>query len=180
MHNQTPAETSIQDEKTVIQLIVFRAGGEEFGVKIDEVREIIKMGMITPIPESPDFIKGIINVRGEIVTAIDIKSRFSLSAKKDNESKHIIVTKIDDNLFGIIVDEVIEVLRILKKDIKLTPSYLIRTHEKYVRGIISHEGRFIILLDIKKLVSHQELTKLYRNNSIKINNKKHHKSINHK
>lgn len=180
MHNQTPAEAPIQDEKTIIQLIVFRAGGEEFGVKIDAVREIIKMGMITPIPESPHFIKGIINVRGEIVTAIDIKSRFSLPAKKEDESKHIIVTKIDDNLFGLIVDEVIEVLRILKKDIQLTPSSLIRTHEKYVSGIISHEGRFIILLNIKKLLSHQELTQLYRNNSPKLHNNKHHKSINHK
>lgn len=146
--------------KTVIQLIVFRAGNEEFGVKIDAVREIIKIDVITPIPESPDFIKGIINVRGEIVTAIDIKSRFDLNEPDTVEAKHIVVTKQGENLFGLIVDEVIEVLRIMKKDIKPTPSLLDKINEKYVSGIISHDNRLIILLDLDQVLSYKELVNL--------------------
>ena len=114
-------EATIVDEKTVIQLIVFKAGNEEFGVKIDAVREIIKMGMITPIPESPAFITGIVNVRGEIVTAIDIKARFNLQATENTEEKHIVVTKNGDNLFGLIVNEVIGVLRLKQNDIQASP-----------------------------------------------------------
>lgn len=148
------------EDKTVVQLIIFRAGYEEFGVLIDAVREIIKIGIITPIPESPDFIKGIINVRGEIVTAIDINSRFSLPTMEDVDPKHIVVTKKDDNLFGLIVDEVIEVLRIQQKDIQPAPSLIDKINEKYVLGIVTHEGRLIILLDLNQVLSHEELIHL--------------------
>jgi len=154
-HINTPVEST--GNKTVIQLIVFRAGNEEFGVKIEEVREIIKLGSVTPIPESPDFIKGIINVRGEIVTAIDIRSRFSLPIAEEIESKHIVVTKKDENLFGLIVDEVIEVLRIQGKEIKPAPSLIDSINEKYVDGIISHEDRLIILLNLDRVLSQQDL-----------------------
>lgn len=160
MTEQISKEAAIDEGKTVIQLIVFRAGEEEFGVKIDAVREIIKMGVITPIPESPDFIRGIVNVRGEIVTAIDVKSRFDLKTKENVEAKHIVVTKQGENLFGLIVDEVIEVLRIMKKDIQSTPSVLDRMNEKYVSGIVSRDNRLIILLDLDQVLSYQELVNL--------------------
>lgn len=160
MDEQIKDEVADQDAKTVIQLIVFRAGNEEFGVKIDAVREIIKIGMITPIPESPDFIKGIINVRGEIVTAIDVKSRFDLKTTDDIDAKHIVVTKQGDNLFGLIVEEVIEVLRIMKKDIKSTPSLIDKINEKYVGGVVSHDDRLIILLNLDQVLSYQELINL--------------------
>ncbi len=153
-------EAAVANEKSVMQLIVFRAGSEEFGVKIDAVREIIKIGLITPIPESPDFIRGIINVRGEIVTAIDVKSRFDLPQTDTVEAKHIVVTKQNENLFGLIVDEVIEVLRIMKKDIKATPALIDTINEKYVSGIVSHDNRLIILLDLDQVFSYQELVSL--------------------
>lgn len=157
MHDIHVKNTSPDNNNTVIQLIVFRAGDEEFGIKIEMVREIIKAAMITPIPESPDFIKGIINVRGEIVTAIDIKSRFSLPHTKELEPKHIVVTKKGDTLFGLIVDEVIEVLRIKPTEIKSTPSLIDEINEKYVKGIISHENRLIILLDLDQVLSQEDL-----------------------
>lgn len=160
MSKSRSSEGVLADDKTVIQLIVFRAGNEEFGVNIDAVREIIKMSMITPIPESPDFIKGIVNVRGEIVTTIDIKSRFDLQQTEDVEAKHIVVTKQEDNLFGLIVDEVIEVLRIMKKEIKSTPNLIDKINEKYIKGIISHDNRLIILLDLEQVLSYQELVHL--------------------
>jgi purine-binding chemotaxis protein CheW len=160
MSEQANLDASIADGKTVIQLIIFRAGHEVFGVKIDAVREIIKMGVITTIPESPEFIKGIINVRGEIVTAIDVKSRFNLPATENVEEKHIVVTKQGENLFGLIVDEVIEVLRIMKKDIQISPPLLDRINEKYVGGIISHDDQLIILLDLEQVLSYQDLINL--------------------
>lgn len=155
------------NEKIINQLIVFRAGNEEFGVPIDAVREIIKMTNITPVPNSPNFIKGIINVRGEIVTAIDMKIRFSLDSEDETEAKHIIVTKQQDGLFGLIVDEVIEVLRVQQKDIRPPPSVISHIHEKYVSGVISHDHRLIILLELSLVLSHEELLRIRMMHKIK-------------
>jgi purine-binding chemotaxis protein CheW len=148
------------DEHPIIQLIVFVAGNEEFGVPIDAVREIIKVGTITPIPDTADFIKGIINVRGEIVTTIDVKSRFSLPAKKNTTAKHMVVSKQGDSLYGLLVDEVIEVLRIQQNDLKPPPSLINQIHKKYVSGVISHNNRLIIVLDLSYVLSEKELVKL--------------------
>lgn len=159
MENHEVTSSNLE-EKTIIQLIVFRTGEEEFGVPIEEVREIIKMGTITPIPNALKFIKGIINVRGEIVTIIDIKKRFNLPIDKNSQAKHIIVSKQEETLFGLMVDEVIEVLRIKQKDIKSPPPLISKINEKYIKNVVSHEGRLIILLDLLKILSQDELLML--------------------
>jgi purine-binding chemotaxis protein CheW len=157
MQKQEKSPAELLEEKAIIQLIIFVAGNEEFGVPIDAVREIIKIGMVTPIPNSPDFIKGIVNVRGEIVTAIDVKSRFCLASVNDVEPKHIVVTKQEDGLFGLIVDEVIEVLRLQKNEIKPPPSLVTQIHKKYVNGVVAHDSRLIIILDLTSILSQKEL-----------------------
>lgn len=149
-------ESSLLTNDIIIQLIIFRVGEEEFGVPIDTVREIIKTGIITPIPKSEQYIKGIINVRGEIVTTIDLKSRFALKHPDDGESKHIIVTRQDGSLFGLMVDEVIEVLRVMKKDIKPPPELLTKIDQQYIHGVISHENRLIILIDLSLIFSENQ------------------------
>src|ERR1700723_3139419 len=105
-----------KEKQQIVQLIVFRIGDEEFGVPIGAVQEIIKVGVITPIPDSPVFIKGLINVRGDIVAIIDVRARFFLSSQEE-PSRHIVITKQDGSLFGLMVDEVMEVLRIRESDI---------------------------------------------------------------
>lgn len=179
MQDPTKIDISAADDETIIQLIIFCAGNEEFGVKIDSVREIIKIGTITPIPDSPPFIKGIINVRGEIVTAVDIKSRFSLPDNKNTGSKHIIVTKQEDSLFGLIVDEVIEILRIMKKDINPPPSLITGINDKYISGVITHHDRLIIILDLNLVLSHKELINFSNIKKMNLIEKKykHHKKI---
>lgn len=147
-------------EEQLEQLIIFRLGGDEFGVRIEEVREIIKTGAITPIPDSPKFITGIINVRGEVIITIDLKSRFSLHLKRKIENLHIIVTREDRNPFGLVVDEVTQVMRLPKTDIKDTPGLVSKIHDDYVVGVVTLENRLIILLDLKKVLSENELVKL--------------------
>lgn len=147
------------DEGKLTQLIIFNLGDEEFGAEIGQTREIIRMGVITPIPDSPDFIKGVINVRGEIAVVIDLKKRFFLQGK-DVEAKHIVMTEQEKNLFGLMVDEVTEVLRIPESEIKDAPELVTRIHEEYVRGVVTIGDRLIILLDFKKVLSEEELEKL--------------------
>jgi len=150
---------SSQDKQPLMQLIVFRVGDEEFGVPIGTVQEIIKVGAITPIPDSPDFIKGLINVRGDIVAVIDLRARFFLAGKEEI-SKHIVTAKQSDNIFGLMVDEVIEVLRIQETEVKPPPQLMTKIHEEYVHGVITHDNRLIILLDLDQVLSESELIKL--------------------
>lgn len=149
-----------EKEAKIIELIVFNLGDEEFAANIDQVREIIRKGTITPIPDSPDFIKGVTNVRGEITVVIDLKARFFLSLKKEVESKHIVITEQDKNLFGLMVDEVTEVLRIHENDVKETPALVTRIDKVYVSGVITLQNRLIILIDLAKVLSEEELIKL--------------------
>ena len=152
-------DIKVQEGK-IIQLIVFHLGDEEFGADIAQVREIIRKGTVTPIPDSPDFIKGVTNVRGEIAVVIDLKRRFFLRTKKDVEEKHIVMTEQDKKLFGLMVDEVSEVLRIPEKEIKTTPELVTRIDRIYISGVLTLENRLIMILDLKKVLSEEELAKL--------------------
>ena len=157
---EIPSKKTTADEAKIVQLIVFNLGEEEFGTEIDQVREIIRTGTITPIPDSPDFIKGVANVRGEITVVIDIKARFFLSAKKEVESKHIVITEQEKNLFGLMVDEVAEVLRIPEAEIRPTPEVVTRINKKYISGLVTLDNRLIVLLDLTKVLSEEELARL--------------------
>lgn len=158
--NPQKVEKERRKEGKIIQLIVFNLGDEEYGANIDQVREIIRTRIITPIPNSPDFIDGLTNVRGEIAVVIDLKERFFLSTKKEIEEKHIIMAEQDKNLFGLKVDEVTEVLRIPETEIKTAPELVTKVDTDYIRGVLTLENRLIIMLDLQKVLSEEELTKL--------------------
>jgi len=150
------------EKGNIVQLIIFTLGDEEFGAAIKQIREIIKVGSITLIPDSPDFIKGITNVRGEISVLINLKARFFMQEKKEFPSKHIIITDQKKNLFGLMVDEVTEVLRIPEREIKPTPELVTRIDRKYISGVITLENRMIMLLDLSMVLSDEELYRLSR------------------
>lgn len=145
------------EEAKIVQHIVFNLGEEEFAVEISEVREIINAEAITPIPDSPEFISGIINIRGNIIAVIDLKARFFLYPKKEAESKHIIIT---ENSYGIMVNEVTEILRLSEAAINEAPELVTKIHGEYIKGVITLENRLIILLDFTKVLSEEELVKL--------------------
>jgi len=150
----------LDEEGNIIQLIIFTLGDEEFGVAIRQIREIIKVGPITLIPDSPDFIKGITNVRGEISVLINLKARFFMQTKKEVLSRHIIITEQKKNLFGLMVDEVTEVLRIPEAEIRPTPELVTRIDRTYISGVIILGNRMIMLLDLAKVLSDEELSRL--------------------
>ncbi|MFH1287708.1 MAG: chemotaxis protein CheW [bacterium] len=153
-------EVRHQPEGKIVQMIVFNLGDEEFGADIGQVREIVRRGAVTPIPDSPDFIKGVTNIRGEIAVVIDLKNRFFLPAKKGVKEKHIVMTEQEKSLFGLMVDEVTEVLRISESEIKTTPELVTKIDRVYISGILTIENRLIIMLDLTKVLSEDELEKL--------------------
>jgi purine-binding chemotaxis protein CheW len=162
-------ETKIKDRK----MVVFSAAGEEFGVCIDNVQEIFKTREITPVPKAPGFIKGVTNLRGNIIPVVDVKERFGIIGeieKKQVEARHldennetILVTLIKDTTVGILVENVNEVLRIPEDQIEDAPSLVQSNLETgYLEGIakMNQGGRIILLLTLDQLMSTKEFAKL--------------------
>jgi len=159
-HREIGLEKMPGEEAKIVQLIVFSLGEQEFGAEIDQVREIIRVGLITPMPDSPDFIKGVTNVRGEITVAIDLKALFVLHTNQEAENKHIVITEQEKNLFGLMVDEVTEVLRIPGTEIKPPPEVVTRIDKKYISGLATLDNRLIVLLNLAKVLSEEEFVRL--------------------
>lgn len=144
-----------------IQLVVFRLWKEEFGFDISEVKEIIRIPNITPMPKSPAFIEGIINLRGQIIAVIDLAKRFNLFRMERTEKSRIIVAEVKENIVGFIVDEVPEVLRITGTDIDSAPQMIeSKIHSGFIKGVGKLKDRLIILLDLQRILSHDEVKEI--------------------
>ncbi|HAG52886.1 MAG TPA: hypothetical protein DCL21_03770 [Alphaproteobacteria bacterium] len=95
-----------------LQLVIFSLLGEEFGVSIHDVREIISNTQITPVPQAPSFVEGVINLRGQIIPVVDLRKRFNLEENDHKEDAKVVIIEVDDNVLGLIVDSVSEVLEV--------------------------------------------------------------------
>ena len=147
-----------QDKFQEIQLVIFKIGNEEFGVPISQVREIVRLVPITPVPHAPDFIEGVVNLRGKIVAVIDLARRLNLKAALRSDNARIIVVEVEEDTVGMIVDEVTEVLRITQENIEQTPELIAaEIHQKYIKGVGKLGERLIILIDLLRIFSSDEI-----------------------
>ncbi len=138
------------------QLVSFRIGYEEFGISIMKVQEIIRMQEITKIPQMPDFIEGVINLRGNVIPIVDLRKRFNLFiTEKTNESR-IVVVSVLNKVMGIIVDGVSEVLRLTDDQIEPPPQVISNIGREYIKGIGKLDKRLLILLEIDRILSSEE------------------------
>lgn len=134
-------------------LVIFTLDNECYGVDIGEVWEINTMLGITRIPQAPDFIEGVINLRGQIVPIMDLRKRLGLPAKPYSRDTRIMVIQALDNRLGLIVDSVREVVKV-PQDVIEPPSQLATLIEdSYLRGIAKQEGYLIVLLDVHRLLN---------------------------
>lgn len=152
----------LQNSKTTsdgeLQLVVFSIGSEEFGVEIMNVQEIIRMTNITKIPQAPDYIRGIINLRGRIIVVINLNVVLGMENKEQDENTRIIVASIDDTVMGFVVDSVSEVIRLQEKNVELAPAVIAdKMGTEYVLGVGKLDNRLLILLNLDKLLSTKEL-----------------------
>jgi purine-binding chemotaxis protein CheW len=144
-------------EKDVIsnetQLVVFRLGTEEFGVDISQVREIIRVGDITRIPGSPRYVDGVINLRGQVTTVVNLRNRLGLDGKAMDGNARIMILEVDKNIVGVIVDSVTEVKNLTRPQIETLPEALSTTvSSKYIQGVGKLDGRLLILVDLKQVI----------------------------
>lgn len=149
------------------QLVVFNLGDESFGVDIAQVREIIKMVEITQMPDAPEFVEGIINLRGHIMTIMDLRKRLGMKLRETSEQTRIIIVEASDISLGMIVDSVSEVLRISSKDIDPPPSTISSYGSEYFLGVGKLPEGVLSLLDLNKLLSEKELNQIKETTDIK-------------
>lgn len=146
-----------QDSMGEVQLVAFVLENEEFAVDIKQVREVLKITKITPLPRSIDFIEGVINLRGEIIPVIDLCKKFGLERDdRRGENGRIIIVEIEDDEVGLIVDAVTEVIRLPKKTIQLPPTDVAGTRNDLIRGIGKMDERLIIILNLEKILTTEE------------------------
>ncbi len=145
-------KTAIQD----LQAVVFMLNRAYYGVPILQVQEIVKMTEITELPNTPDFVQGIVNLRGKIIPIIDMRKRFGLPEETIDENWKILILKEEDVLFGVMVDQISEVEKVPATLIEKPPKIVAGVNGKFINGIAKTQNRLLILLDIAKILSDEE------------------------
>jgi purine-binding chemotaxis protein CheW len=144
--------------------LTFRLGPEEFGVRVDKVREIMGVQEITAVPQTPDYLKGVINLRGKVIPVVDLRLKFGLEAIEYTQRTCIIVVQVRGEIsiiqVGLVVDTVSEVLNLAGSDIENTPDFGAQLTTPFILGMAKVKGKVKILLDIDRVISTQEMAGL--------------------
>ena len=143
-----------------LQLVVFGIGRELYGVGIESVHEIVRVPEITEVPDAPGFLEGVINLRGRIVPVVDLRKRLRLNGGDRTKTSRVLITENAGSHVGLLVDSVSEVLRIRPEDIEGPPEMISAVGIEYITGVAKVEENLIILIDLKKILSIEEMKKL--------------------
>ncbi len=135
------------------QLVVFDLAEEAYGVDISSVREIIRMQDITQVPRTPEFVEGVINLRGKVMPVVDLRKRFGFSTEEATKDTRIVVVDIGGQDIGVVVDAVNEVLRVAADAVEPPSSVITTADSEYLLGIVKLAARLIILLDLEQALS---------------------------
>ena len=144
------------DSTNLLQLVSFKLGDEEFGVDILRVQEINRMMQLTSVPNSPDFVEGVINLRGRVIPVLDLRVKLNMQSIEHDADTRIIVVEIHNQTVGFIVDSVKEVLRIPESITENPPEIVAGVDSKYIKAVGKLEDRLIILLDLEKVLIEEE------------------------
>jgi len=142
--------------------LTFKLGSEEFGVRVLKVREIMGIQQITAVPQTPDYLLGVINLRGKVIPVIDLRLKFGLPAMEYTQRTCIIVVQVEGEastiLVGLVVDAVSEVLNLMSSDIEDTPDFGAKLSTPFILGMAKQKGNVKILLDIDRVVNTREIS----------------------
>ena len=164
--NEITSNSEQESDKEILKAkpgkyITFRLAGEDYGIYILSVKEIIGLQKTTKVPRTPDFVRGVINLRGKVHPVIDLRKRFGLSPKEDDERTPIIIVEVrqEDNhqFIGIVVDSVSEVISIERDDIENTPTFGVDLETDFILGLAKVSDKVITLLDIDKILTSKQL-----------------------
>ncbi|AEP30437.1 chemotaxis protein CheW [Brumicola nitratireducens] len=140
----------------VLQWVTYRLDEETYGINVMQVQEVLRYTEIAPVPGAPDYVLGIINLRGNVVTVIDTRSRFGLPPTDITDNTRIVIIESDEQVVGILVDSVAEVVYLRSSEIDSTPNVGTEESAKFIQGVSNRNGSLLILVDLNKLLSDEE------------------------
>lgn len=143
-----------------LQVVGFRIGRETFGLPISMVREIVRVPEITAVPNAPDYIEGVINLRGRIIPVVDLRKRFGVKSTEANKKNRIVVVELGARAIGLVVNSASEVLRIPPSEIEEPHSVFQEGELDFITGVGKLKGRLVILLDLNRILQRGELSGL--------------------
>jgi len=146
----------------VVQLVTFRLRDETYGVNVMQVQEVLRVSEIAPVPGAPDFVLGIINLRGNVVTVIDSRTRFGLPTAERDDASRIVIIESDQQVVGILVDSVAEVVELRQSEIDAPPRIGSDDNARYIEGVASRDDGLLIVVDLNKLLSEEEWSEMAR------------------
>ena len=153
MSSNTAAQ--VQDN-TVLRWVTFFLANEKYGINVMQVQEVLRVSEIAPVPGAPDYVLGIINLRGNVVTVIDTRQRFGLPSKELDDAARIVIVESNDQVVGILVDSVAEVVDLRVSEIESAPNVGTEDNSKFIQGVASQQDELLIIIDLNKLLTDEE------------------------
>jgi len=140
----------------VLQWVTFKLQEETYGINVMQVQEVLRYTDIAPVPGAPDYVMGIINLRGNVVTVIDTRARFGLPPSEVTDNSRIVIIESERQVIGIMVDSVTEVVYLKQSEIDTAPNVGTDESAKFIQGVSNRDGELLILVDLNKLLSDDE------------------------
>lgn len=140
----------------ILQCVTFRLEEETYGINVMQVQEVLRITEIAPVPGAPDYVLGIINLRGNVVTVLDTRKRFGLSSKEVDDASRIVIIESGEYVVGILVDSVAEVVYFRESEVESAPNVGNDDSSRYIQGVISRDDGLLIVVDLNKLLTDEE------------------------
>ena len=147
-------------EDPILQWVTFRLDNETYGINVMQVQEVLRYTEIAPVPGAPSYVLGIINLRGNVVTVIDTRSRFGLSSGDVSENSRIVIIEAEKQVIGIMVDSVAEVVYLRQSEVETAPNVGNDESAKFIQGVCNKNGELLILVELDKMMSEEEWSEL--------------------
>ena len=142
----------------VLQWVTCQLEDEVYGINVMQVQEVLRLTEIAPVPGAPDYVIGIINLRGNVVTVIDTRRRFGLPQTENDDSSRIIIIEVNNNVIGMLVDSVAEVVYLHQSEIDTAPNVNSDDSSRFIQGVCSRDKQLLILIDVNKLLTEEEIS----------------------
>ncbi len=159
MSSNAAAQKTSSDDP-VLQWVTFRLAGETYGVNVMQVQEVLRYTEIAPVPGAPDYVLGIINLRGNVVTVIDTRNRFGLVSGETTDNTRIVIIETEGHVIGILVDSVAEVVYLRQSEIETAPNVGNDESAKFIQGVCHKNNELLILIELNKLLTDTEWAEL--------------------
>ena len=147
-------------ENEVLQWVTFKLENEIYGINVMQVQEVLRYTEIAPVPGAPNYVIGIINLRGNVVTVVDTRVRFGLIPSEVSENSRIVIIEAEKQVIGILVDGVAEVVYLRSSDIDMAPNVGTDESAKFIQGVSNRDGELLILVDLNKFLNDDEWDEL--------------------